>query len=127
MTARLALRLILLAAVVSLGSIAVYAQATATQKPFEPTVGQAGKDVVWVPTSQALVDKMLDMAKVTPQDFVMDLGSGDGRTVISAAKRGATAKGIEYNPDMVELSRKNAAAAGVSVKAATTMAAARAA
>ncbi len=59
-----------------------------------------------MPTPQALVDKMLDMAKVTPQDFVMDLGSGDGRTVITAAKRGARALGIEYNPDMVELSKK---------------------
>jgi precorrin-6B methylase 2 len=98
-------------------SVAVGAQATATQKPFEPQVGQAGKDVVWVPTSQALVDKMLDMAKVTPQDFVMDLGSGDGRTVITAAKRGSRAHGIEYNPDMVELSKKNAAAAGVTGRA----------
>ncbi len=88
-----------------------------TQKPFEPTVGQAGKDVVWVPTSQALVDKMLDMAKVTPTDFVMDLGSGDGRTVITAAKRGARAMGVEYNPDMVALSKKNAEAAGVSNRA----------
>jgi precorrin-6B methylase 2 len=96
---------------------AAFAQATATQKPFEPQVGQAGKDVVWVPTSQALVDKMLDLAKVTPQDYVMDLGSGDGRTVITAAKRGARAMGIEYNPDMVELSRKNAVAAGVGEKA----------
>ena len=90
---------------------------TQKPKPFEPTVGQAGKDVVWVPTPQTLVEKMLDMAKVTPTDFVMDLGSGDGRTVITAAKRGATAMGIEYNPDMVELSRKNAAAAGVTAKA----------
>jgi SAM-dependent methyltransferase len=73
--------------------------------------------VVWVPTPQALVDKMLDLAKVTPNDFVMDLGSGDGRTVITAAKRGARALGIEYNPDMVELSKKNAAAAGVSDRA----------
>jgi len=96
---------------------AAFAQATATQKPFEPQVGQAGKDVVWVPTSQALVDKMLDLAKVTAQDYVMDLGSGDGRTVITAAKRGARAMGIEYNPDMVELSRKNAVAAGVGEKA----------
>ena len=79
--------------------------------------GQAGKDVVWVPTPQALVEKMLDMAKATPQDFVMDLGSGDGRTVITAAKRGIRAMGIEYNPDMVELSKKNAAAAGVTDKA----------
>ena len=91
----------------------VFAQATATQKPFEPTVGQQGKDVVWVPTPQSLVDKMLDIAKLTPQDYLMDLGSGDGRTVITAAKRGARAKGIEYNPDMVALSQKNAAAAKV--------------
>lgn len=87
------------------------------QQPFQPQVGQRGKDVVWVPTPQALVDKMLDMAKVTPQDFVMDLGSGDGRTVITAAKRGARALGIEYNPDMVELSKQNAAREGVSAKA----------
>ncbi len=79
-----------------------FAQAPTGQKPFEPQVGQAGKDVVWVPTPQALVDKMLDMAKVTKTDFVMDLGSGDGRTVITAAKRGARAMGIEYNPDMVD-------------------------
>jgi hypothetical protein len=93
------------------------AQTATSQKPFEPQVGQAGKDVVWVPTSQALVEKMLDMAKVTPQDFVIDLGSGDGRTVITAAKRGARALGIEYNPDMVALSQKNAQAAGVADRA----------
>ena len=86
-------------------------------KDFEPTVGQPGKDVIWVPTAQALVDKMLDMAKVTPSDFVMDLGSGDGRTVITAAKRGAKALGIEYNPDMIALSRRNAQAAGVAERA----------
>jgi precorrin-6B methylase 2 len=101
-----------------LASVSAYAQgAAAGQKPFEPQVGQAGKDVVWVPTPQAVVDKMLDMAKVTKSDFVMDLGSGDGRTVITAAKRGARAMGIEYNPDMVELSKKNAAEAGVSARA----------
>src|SRR5688572_15365629 len=93
------------------------AQQTATQKPFEPQVGQAGKDVVWVPTPQSLVDKMLDMAKVTKTDFVMDLGSGDGRTVITAAKRGARAMGIEYNPDMVGLSERNAKEAGVTDRA----------
>ncbi len=65
---------------------------------FIPEVGQQGKDVVWVPTPQELVDKMLEMAKVTPDDFVIDLGSGDGRTVITAAKLGAKALGIEYNP-----------------------------
>jgi hypothetical protein len=86
-------------------------------KEYEPSVGQEGKDVVWVPTPQALVDKMLDMAKVTPKDYVIDLGSGDGRTVITAAKRGAKAHGIEYNPDMVELSKRNAAKEGVSDKA----------
>src|ERR1041384_5981960 len=79
---------------------------------FEPEVGQAGKDVVWVPTPQAVVDRMLDLARVTPKDYVIDLGSGDGRTVITAAKRGAHAMGIEYNPDMVELSKANARAAG---------------
>lgn len=89
----------------------------AAQAPYEPTVGQAGKDVVWVPTPQALVDTMLDMAKITSEDYVIDLGSGDGRTVISAAKRGARAHGIEYNPDMVELSRRNAAAEGAAAKA----------
>jgi precorrin-6B methylase 2 len=93
-----------------------FAQATAT-KPFEPTVGQAGKDVVWVPTPQALVEKMLDLAKLTPQDFHMDLGSGDGRTVITAAKRGARSEGIEYNPDMVALSQRNAKEAGVADRA----------
>ncbi len=104
--------------VVCLLAVALSASAQAQQtKPFQPQVGQGGKDVVWVPTPQALVDKMLDMAKVTPQDFVMDLGSGDGRTVITAAKRGAHAVGIEYNPDMVELSKQNAAKEGVSDRA----------
>lgn len=86
-------------------------------KEFEPQVGQQGKDVIWVPTPQALVDKMMEMATVTPNDIVIDLGSGDGRTVITAAKRGAKAMGIEYNPDMVELSKRNAAKEGVSDKA----------
>jgi precorrin-6B methylase 2 len=95
---------------------AAYAQGSG-QKPFEPQVGQAGKDVVWVPTPQAVVDTMLDMAKVTKTDFVMDLGSGDGRTVITAAKRGARAMGIEYNPDMVDLSVRNAKEAGVTDRA----------
>jgi len=108
-------RLIVLSVVLSLSSTFVYAQAA--PKPYEPQVGQAGKDVVWVPTPEVLVEKMLDMAKVTPQDFVIDLGSGDGRTVIAAAKRGARAMGIEYNPDMVELSKRNAATAGVTDKA----------
>ena len=99
-----------------LGTVA-FAQTPATQSPYTPEVGQPGKDVVWVPTSELLVAKMLDMAQVTPADFVMDLGSGDGRTVIAAAKRGARAVGVEFNPEMVALSRKSAAAAGVTDKA----------
>ncbi|OGP54746.1 MAG: RNA methyltransferase [Deltaproteobacteria bacterium RBG_13_52_11b] len=94
----------------------VFAQAAASAE-FEPKVGQEGKDVIWMPTSQDLVNKMLDMANVTPQDYVIDLGSGDGRTVITAAKRGARALGIEYNPDMVDLSKRNAAMEGVTDKA----------
>ena len=102
------------------GAIALGSAAAQTQAPapaFEPQVGQAGKDVVWVPTPQALVDRMLDMARVTVDDYVIDLGSGDGRTVITAAKRGVKAHGIEYNPDMVEVSKRNAVAAGVTDKA----------
>ena len=94
----------------------VFVQAVASVE-YEPKVGQEGKDVIWVPTCQELVDKMLDMAKVTPQDYVIDLGSGDGRLVITAAKRGARALGIEYNPDMVALSNRNAAKEGVVDKA----------
>ena len=82
----------------------VSAQPVKKDKEFEPQVGQEGKDVIWVPTPEGLIAKMLDMAKVTAADTVIDLGSGDGRTVIAAAKRGAKALGIEYNPDMVELS-----------------------
>jgi precorrin-6B methylase 2 len=89
----------------------------AAQTILEPTAGQPGKDVVWVPTPPEVVDKMLDMAEVTPRDFVMDLGSGDGRNVIAAARRGARALGVEYNPDLVELSRTRARDAGVADKA----------
>jgi len=84
---------------------------------YAPEVGQAGKDVVWVPTSQALVDAMLNMANVTSSDYLIDLGAGDGRIVISAAKRGATALGIEYNPDMVELAKRSAVKEGVADRA----------
>jgi hypothetical protein len=93
----------------------VYAQPA--KQEYQPRVGQQGKDVVWVPTPQALVDKMLDLARVTAKDYVIDLGSGYGRTVITAAKRGAKAVGIEYNPDMVELSKRNAEKEGVTDKA----------
>jgi precorrin-6B methylase 2 len=94
----------------------VLAQGQPGSSEFTPVEGQQGKDVIWLPTAQALVDKMLDLARVTPQDFVIDLGSGDGRTVITAAKRGARALGIEYNPEMVELSKRNAAKEGVADK-----------
>ena len=99
---------------VLLGSTAVSAQ---TADPYQPKVGQPGKDVVWVPTPEEMVDKMLDLARVTAADLVVDLGSGDGRNVIAAARRGATALGVEYNPELVELSKQNAAREGVANKA----------
>ena len=120
------LRVAMLASAMALtlfGATAAMAQTPAApakageQKLYVPDVGQEGKDVIWVPTPQTLVDKMLDMAKVTPKDRLMDLGSGDGRTVITAAQRGLTAQGIEYNPDLVELSRQNAKRAGVADRA----------
>jgi precorrin-6B methylase 2 len=89
----------------------------AAEEEFVPQVGQAGKDVVWVPTPPELVEAMLELAKVTAQDFVMDLGSGDGRNIIAAAKRGARAIGVEFNPKMVVLSRRNAQTAGVGERA----------
>ncbi len=98
-------------------SSVVLAQPATAKKEYEPSVGQSGKDVVWVPTPQALVDRMLDLAKLTTADVHYDLGSGDGRTVITAAKRGGKAYGIEYNPDMVELARRNAQKEGVADKA----------
>src|SRR3954452_19739351 len=87
------------------------------QKPFEPVTGQPGKDVVWVPTPQATVDTMLELTHVTPKDYVIDLGSGNGITVISAAKQGATAVGVEFDPNMVALAERLAKEAGVSDKA----------
>jgi len=94
---------------------AAWAQAPAQKDEFVPQVGQAGKDVIWVPTPEELVERMLRMAQATPKDFVIDLGSGDGRIAIAAAKKiGARAIGIEYNPDMVALSNRSAQAQGVS-------------
>lgn len=106
----------LLAAFVVVLGLLMGAQARAAEE-YAPVVGQAGKDVVWVPTPEALVDRMLEMAKVTSKDYVMDLGSGDGRIAIAAAKKyGANAMGIEYNPKMIELSKRNAQEAGVANK-----------
>ena len=98
-------------------SIAPATSGAQQQTQYQPSVGQPGKDVIWVPTPDELIVAMLDAAKVTPADFVVDLGSGDGRIVIAAAKRGARAMGVEYNPDMVALSKENAQKAGVAAKA----------
>jgi SAM-dependent methyltransferase len=92
-------------------------RARRADKPREPVEGQRGKDLVWVPTPPELVEKMLDMARVTPDDYVIDLGSGDGRCVIAAAKRGARAVGIEYDAALTEVSRRNASREGVSERA----------
>jgi hypothetical protein len=81
---------------------------------FQPQVGQAGKDVIWVPTPDEVVERMLTMAQVGPNDIHFDLGAGDGKIAIAAAKKfGARATGIEYNPDMVKHANANAQAAGV--------------
>lgn len=105
----------LLAAVVV--SLAPPLHAQTASQPYSPRMGQQGKDVVWIPSPNETVQMMLDFARVMPNDFVIDLGSGDGRNVIAAAKRGAQALGVEYNPDLVTLSRSNAAAEGVGEKA----------
>src|SRR6476661_1101861 len=119
MQASLLLRRVALISFLSVFVGAGYAHAQAAKKDteFQPSVGQEGKDVVWVPTSQALVNRMLDMAKLTAGDVHYDLGSGDGRTVITAAKRGAKTTGVEFNPNMVALSRRNAQKEGVGDKA----------
>jgi hypothetical protein len=91
--------------------------AAQTKEEFVPQVGQPGKDVVWVPSPEETVAKMMEVGKITPQDFVVDLGSGDGRNVIAAAKLGARGLGVEYNPDMVALSKRIAAKEGVGERA----------
>jgi SAM-dependent methyltransferase len=96
------------------GGLACAAAAQQSSTPgYDPVPGQPGKDVVWVPMPDSQVERMLDLAKVTAADFVIDLGSGDGRTVIAAAKRGARAMGVEFNPDLVTLSQHRAREAGV--------------
>jgi hypothetical protein len=106
-------------------SLAAFGSADAQPAPaanqgsgtYTPYSGQPGKDVIWVPSPQAIVDRMLEMAGATPADYLIDLGSGDGRTVITAAKRGIKALGVEFNPDMVALSKRAAEEAGVTDKA----------
>ena len=110
-------RLVVAAFAVCAFAAVTAASAQSQPKPYEPEIGQGGKDVVWVPTPPALVEKMLDVAKVTPNDLVMDLGSGDGRNIIAAAKRGARAIGVEYNPEMVALATRLAQEAGVADRA----------
>ena len=81
---------------------------------YRPRSGQPGKDVIWVPTPDALVTQMLRAAKTTAKDLVYDLGAGDGKIAIAAAKEfGARAVGIEYNPELAALARRNAERAGV--------------
>jgi hypothetical protein len=116
-TVRGGLQVWLVAAVLLAAGDRQWAQAPTGQEPYKPTVGQPGKDAVWVPTSAAMVEKMLDMAKLTPKDFVIDLGSGDGRTIIAAGKRGVRGLGVEFNNELVELSKRLAAEAGVADKA----------
>jgi hypothetical protein len=106
-----------LASVVAAALLATAAPAFAQQE-FKPYVGQQGKDVVWVPTPDEVVERMLTMAQTKPDDFVVDLGAGDGKIAIAAAKKfGAKSMGVEYNPDMVAFAQKNAQAAGVTGKA----------
>src|SRR5439155_23425170 len=103
-----------LAAAVLAAAPTAYAQ----QRDFKPHVGQQGKDVVWVPTPDEVVERMLNMAQAKPEDYVMDLGAGDGKIAIAAAKKfGAKSLGIEYNPEMVKHAQQNAQAAGVAGKA----------
>ena len=106
---------VVLAALVALAGVQLQAQQPPQE--FQPTIGQPGKDVIWVPTPDELVETMLDLAKITPEDYVIDLGSGDGRNVIAAAKRGARALGVEFNKDLVEFSKRAATAAGVADRA----------
>lgn len=95
----------------------VQAMAQLGDTQYQPTVGQHGKDVIWVPTPDDLVVRMLETAKVTSKDLVYDLGAGDGKIPIQAARQfGAKAVGIEYNPELAALARRNAERAGVSDK-----------
>ncbi len=122
-----AARLPIAATIVIAGTLAFHSPAQAKEptgptpsleaEAFKPESGQAGKDVIWVPTPDEIVNAMLDMARIKPGDVHYDLGSGDGKIVIAGAKRGANSTGVEFNPDMVGLSQRNAARAGVSERA----------
>jgi hypothetical protein len=114
MKSKVLLKRILFVLSLSLTAAALFSQVKQSSPVYEPVIGQKGKDVVWVPTPKELVSKMLELAEVRQGDILMDLGSGDGITVIAAAKKGARSIGIEFNPDMVALSRENAIKEGVS-------------
>ena len=102
-------------AALALSTFGLVALAQSGDDKYQPQVGQAGKDVVWVPTNNELVNRMLEAAKVTKDDLVFDLGAGDGKIAIAAARNhGARAVGIEFNPEMAALARRNAERAGVS-------------
>jgi len=107
-----------IASVITAVVLATVSVAYAQKQEFKPYVGQQGKDVVWVPTPDEVVDRMLTMAQTKPEDYVIDLGAGDGKIAIAAAKKfGARSMGVEYNPDMVAFAQKNLQAAGVTGKA----------
>ncbi len=96
----------------------LFALPASAQKPYEPQVGQSGKDVIWVPTPDEVVDRMLRMAQVTPNDLVYDLGAGDGKIAIAAAKKfGARSVGVEYDADMAKHAQGNVEKAGVAARA----------
>ena len=101
-------------AVASLAALPVLAAAPPAAKPFLPDPGEIGKDVMWVPSEDVMVARMLDVARLTARDYLVDLGSGDGRVVIAAARRGARALGVEFNPDLVKYSAWKADQARVS-------------
>lgn len=109
--------------VLSAAALAACIEPTVAQTPppaaetFTPYVGQPGRDVVWEPSPDITVEKMIDMARLTPNDYVIDLGSGDGRMIIAAAKRGIRGHGVEFNPKMVALANRRAQEAGVADKA----------
>jgi len=94
-----------------------WAQTAGTEVTYKPTLGQMGKDVMWLPTPKELVDNMLSMAQVNDQDLLYDLGAGDGVIAITAAKKhGARAVGIEYNPKLAAFAQQKVIEAGVQDK-----------
>ena len=93
------------------------ASTTTPSAEYKPQVGQEGKDVIWVPTPEGLIDKMLAAAKVNDKDTLFDLGAGDGIIAITAARQyGAKSVGIEYNPEMAQFARRKVAEAGMTDK-----------